>query len=115
MDHYPCHHGALWEREILPLVFPVCNEALMSSTTQRGSRGVACIGSLRPIHKAKGAWATKPRQAQHTQTSASRKEGGASPGALHLMIGTQMEGERGQGLSVWCQVKSFMELVQEPI
>lgn len=58
MDHYPCHHGALWEREILPLVFPVCNGALMSSRTQRSSRGVACIG-LRSIHKAKGAWATK--------------------------------------------------------
>lgn len=53
MDHYPCHHGALWEREILPLVFPVRNGALMSSTTQRSSRGVACTGSLRSIHKVK--------------------------------------------------------------
>lgn len=59
IDHYPCHHGAWWEREILPLVFPVRNESLMSSTTQRSSRGVACIGSLRPICKAKGARVTK--------------------------------------------------------
>lgn len=38
----------------------------------------------------------------------SGSEGGASPGALHLMIGTQMEGERGQGLLVWCQVKEIL-------
>lgn len=98
MGHCPCPHRSLWEGDLLLLVFPVRGEDLMMPNTAQtqSDRGTS----------------TYPESEDRLEERDMSRLGRcmlqppgwkcmASPGALHLRLGTQIGGEGEQGLQVW--------------